>query len=118
MFTAYAHLRKPVAMAIHELLIHRASFPNARPDRMVYQYQEGETSQESARQAMRFPVDERLTMVGSGDKVELLDVPRYSELLQYGADAAGWDLSEFDVYRFKMAYPIMFSEVRIFFYLD
>ncbi len=45
-------------------------------------------------------------------------MPRYGEMLRLGATAAGWDLSEFDVYRVRMPYPIMFSAVRIFFYVD
>jgi hypothetical protein len=68
---------------------------------------------EVARQAMQFPGDERITNEGRADKVSLADLPRHSEMLRYGADAAGWDLSEFDVYRFRMSYPIMFSATRM-----
>jgi hypothetical protein len=112
------HIHKPAAMAIQELLVHRPSFPNARPELMIYQYREGDLSLEAARRSQQYPVDERLAMVGRANAVELADVPRYSELLRVGANAAGWDLSEFDVYRLRMPYPIMFSAIRIFFYVD
>jgi hypothetical protein len=112
------HIHKPAAMAIQELLVHRPSFPNARPELMIYQYREVDMSLEAARRAQQYPVDERLTMVGRANTVELADVPRYSQLLRVGADAAGWDLSEFDVYRLRMPYPIMFSAIRILFRVD
>lgn len=117
-FTSMSHIRKPVAMSIQELLVHRPSFPNAKLELMVYQHQEADLTMEAARRAMQFPVDERINNEGRADKVELPDVPRYSEMLRYAADTAGWDLREFDVYRFRMPYPIMFSGTRMFFYLD
>jgi hypothetical protein len=112
------HTRKPVEMLIQELLVHRDSFPGIRPELIVYQYSEGERTQESARRAMQFPVDEKLTNEGRADRAELADVPNYARMLRLGADAAGWDLAEFDVYRVRMPYPIMFSATRIFFYVD
>ena len=67
---------------------------------------------------MQFPVDEVITMEGRADAVELADIPRYSELLRVAANAVSWDLSEFDVYRVRMPYPIILSDIRMFFYVD
>jgi hypothetical protein len=115
----YAHVRKPVALGIQELIIHRPSFPNAQPELMVFKYIEGDVTQEGARRSQQYPVEERLTHVGRADAVGLGEVPRYNEMLRYGANAAGgWDLGEFDVYRVRMPFPILLSAVRIFFYVD
>ena len=114
----FSHTRQPVEMHVQELLVHRDSFPGVRPELMVYQYRDGDLTQESARRAMQFPVDEKLSNEGRADRAELADVPNYAQMLRLGADAAGWDLSEFDVYRVRMPYPIMFSATRIFFYVD
>jgi hypothetical protein len=114
----FYHVRKPVAMTVQEILLHRDSFPNIRPELLVYQYSVGDHSQEGARQAQKYPLDERLIKVGRADTVDLAEMPKYAELLRTGADYANWDLSEFDVYRVRMAYPIMYSAVRIFFYVD
>jgi hypothetical protein len=114
----FAYNRKPVAMALHELIVHRKSFPSIEPGLMVFQYEKQPISQEEVRQSVQFPIDERLTPLGRADRVGLGDVPRYGELLRYGADHAGWDLAEFDVYRVRIPFPIMFSAVRIFFYVD
>ncbi len=105
-------------MTVQEILLHRDSFPNIRPELLVYQYSVGDHSQEGARQAQKYPLDERLIKVGRADTVDLAEMPKYAELLRTGADYANWDLSEFDVYRVRMAYPIMYSAVRIFFYVD
>jgi hypothetical protein len=114
----FAYRLKPVATAIHELIVHRPSFSNVRPEMMVFQYEKQPISQEEVRQSVQFPVEERLKPAGRADAAELVEVPQYSKLLRYGADHVGWDLSEFDVYRVRMPYPIMFSAVRIFFYID
>jgi hypothetical protein len=114
----FAYRLKPVAMAIHELIVHRPSFPEIRPEMMVFQYEKQPISQEEVRQSVQFPVEEKLKYAGRADAAELVEVPQYAELLRYGADHVGWDLSEFDVYRVRMPYPIMFSAVRIFFYVD
>jgi hypothetical protein len=114
----FSHIRKPVATSVLELLVHRPSFPKIRPELIVHQHQEGDLSMEAARRAMQFPVDERITNEGRADKVSLSDLPGHSEIIRFAANAAGWDLGEFDVYRFRMSYPIMFSATRMFFYLD
>lgn len=114
----FAYRLKPVGMAIHELIVHRPSFPDIRPEMMVFQYEKLPVSQEEVRQSVQFPVEEKLKPAGRADAVELVELPQYSELLRYGAEHVGWDLSEFDVYRVRMPYPIMFSAVRVFFYVD
>lgn len=114
----YSHIRHPVATVIHEVLLHRASFPKAELQLMVHQYQEGDLTQEAARQAQQYAVEEKLERLGRADVVGLAEMPRYGELLRYGTKKMGWELSEFDVWRVKVAYPILNSAVRIWFYVD
>lgn len=112
----YDYIRKPVAMAVQELLIHRGSFPGIRPEMMVYRYMEGLFEQASVEKLQRLPVEERLMRIGPADGANLEALPGYRELLRFGAERAGYDLSEFDVWRVVVGYPIMNSSVRIYFY--
>ena len=110
-------VQNPCEMLVHELLLHRPTFGPVVPRLMIHHYEQ-EPSQEAARNAQQFPVDETLSRVGRADQVGLAEVPKYGELLGYGATAAGWNLSEFDVWRVKMPYPIMFATSRIWFYVE
>ncbi len=116
-YNSVSILQNPCEMLVHELLVHRPTFGPVVPKLFVHHH-EDESSQEAARNAQQFPIDETLSRVGRADQVGLVEVPKYGELLKYGAAAAGWNLSDFDVWRVKMPYPIMFATSRIFFYVD
>ncbi len=117
-YSELSHVQNPCALSIHELLIHRPSLRHVRPDYSIHQFTEGDYSQEAVRHAQHYPVEEKLDRVGRANDLYLAELPCYSEMLNYGASQAGWDLSEFDAWRIRMPYPIMYSASRIFFYID
>ncbi|MGD8454410.1 MAG: hypothetical protein PVJ57_21565 [Phycisphaerae bacterium] len=41
------------------------------------------------------------------------EIPRYAEMTAHVFDRLGWDPGRFDVYRLRLEYPIMLSEVRL-----
>ncbi len=109
-------IRKPVALLVMDLLLHRASFPGAEIQQAVYQYQEGDMSQDAVRQAQSFAGDERIACLGPADTASLVELPRYGEMLRFASGKVGWSLADFDVYRLKMSYPMMGTAARMFFY--
>lgn len=111
------YTRRPAGMGIQEVLVHRDSFGGVKPELMVFQAQDG-LSQQKARDALQFPVEERLVKVGSADAVGLTEVGRYGEMWRDVAAKMGWDLSEFDVWRVKLGFPVYSSEGRIWFYVE
>lgn len=62
----------------------------------------------------RLQVLETVQYMGkASDVLHTPEVPRYSDMISFVFDRVGWDASRFDVYRFRMEYPIMLSEVRV-----
>lgn len=109
--------RKPLAHWVADLLVHRPTLGGVKPELMVYQHTEGDYSQATARRAQQFAIGERLVRVGSAARLEMVEYPRYQELTEYLASKTGWLLEEFDVYRFRMPYPIFGSAMRVYFYV-
>lgn len=115
---SFAYTRKPVALGVHEVLVHRESLKGVKPELMVYQYTEGMVSQEAARNAQQYPLEERLMRLGRADNATLDEIPWYGEMVRYATGLKGWDLKEFDVWRVRIPYPILNSMVRIWFYVE
>lgn len=116
--SSFLNNRKPSALFVMDVILHRADFAGVKPELMVYQYQGQNLSQEAAVLSQQFPLEERVAHLGRADDVELAEVPFYPEMLRSAAGAAGWDLHDFDVYRVRIPYPILGSMIRVFFYCD
>jgi hypothetical protein len=64
------------------------------------------------REPPRLPVDESVDYLGKGSTVVATsDVPRYVELARCVFERLGWDGEHFDVYRVRVAYPVVPSIV-------
>lgn len=58
--------------------------------------------------------DRRVLRLGRGaDVLGLSEVPRYREMIEWTFARAGWDLDQFDVYRYRLEYPITLSTVLV-----
>lgn len=111
-------MHKPVAVTVQELVVHRPSFPKSRVEMMVYSSSEGGGyAQSDVRELQQYAIEERVTNLGRADRVGISEFPEYGEMLRQGTETVGWDLSEFDVWRVKMPYPIMTSATRLYFYV-
>ena len=114
----YQFTQRPVAASMHEIVVHRASFPNIRPAVMVYKTFNGPITQKAVEEAPQYPVDCRLTKLGPADEAGSPEWPQYPQAMRYIARRLGWDLADFDVWRVKLQFPIMYSSVCIYFYVD
>ncbi len=114
----HSYIRRPAALLVMDLVVHRPSFGVVQPERAMHPYHEGHAFLDSAAGIQPFPLDESVVMIGPADEVDLAEVPRYAEMLQYAAASADWNLREFDVYRLRIPYPVMGSTIRQYFYLN
>ena len=108
--------RKPIALLVMDLLLHRLSWRGATPQSLVYHHQEGDFTQATAERSQRFPGDERVAFAGAADLLHLIEAPRYGEMLRYAAAQRQWNLADFDAYRLLIPYPLMCTTARVFFY--
>ena len=107
---------KPSALLVLDLIVHRESFPGAQVESMVHESLGEVNTLDEAAAGHQFPVEEGVTKLGRADTVNLAEFPQYRALLQHAAGRVGWQLSEFDVYRLRVPYPIMGAVHRMFFF--
>ena len=112
-FTAH---RKPIALLVLDLLVHRATFPGVEPTSAIYQYADGDDTPEAAAGAQRFPGEDTVAPAGPADALALAEAPAYGRLLRFAARSKGWHLAEFDAYRLRVPYPIFSSMSGIHFH--
>ena len=117
---SYAWVRVPVEVLIHDVLIHEDAFGSLTPETSVYgdHNRSPGASTFDLSEANLLGVKESAVYMGKGPSVlQTLDVPRYPEMAQYAFDRLGWDGEKFDVYRCRVAYPVMPSSVVVRFEL-
>ena len=106
-FSQGIHLRTPSELLVFDVLIHREVLGRPIEPRLVaYSDLFSDRIAPRYRTCDALPVNERVEHLGTGlDAVDLVENPRYAELVQFTLDRAGWDAEEFDVFRVRMAYP-------------
>lgn len=78
----------------------------------------GNESPAGTAQCQQLPIRERVVSLGSGaDAVQTPEVPQYPEMFRYVCRILGWDPDEFDVYRLRLAFPVLSSDVKLQFHL-
>ncbi len=114
--TVIASVRVAVEVLINDVLIHEELFGSLTPKTSVYgnhNLSPG-TSAFDLSEANLLGVKESAVYMGKGPSVlQTLDVPRYPEMAQYAFERLGWDGEKFDVYRCRVAYPVMPSSVVV-----
>lgn len=101
-------------LIIKNLLVHRPSFGVIDPELVQFQTMPGDEDPEVARSSAQLRSAEPITRYESAlDAPGILEVPRYQEMLRQVADAVGWDLRQFDLYRVRVPYPVFGSVVRL-----
>ena len=82
--------------AVYGLLPGASPFPSTNPDRH------------------QLALDESVIYLGKGPSVlHTPDVPKYPDMARFIFDRLGWDGERFDVYRCRIEYPVVPSEVLI-----
>jgi hypothetical protein len=107
---------KPSALLVVDMIIHRESFPGVEVQSMVHESLAEVNTLDEAQAAHQFAVEENVTHLGRADAANLAEFPQYRALLKHSTTRVGWNLSEFDLYRLRVPYPIMGAVHRMFFF--
>ena len=113
---SHAWVRVPAEVLIHDVLVHEELFGSLTPKTSVYGNHDRSPGASAFDRSEANPlgVKESTIYMGKGASVlQTLDVPRYPEMAQYAFDRLGWDGEKFDVYRCRVAYPVMPSSVVV-----
>ncbi|MCH7702712.1 MAG: hypothetical protein IID37_13600, partial [Planctomycetes bacterium] len=105
----------PSEVLILDFLIREDTFGPITPQAAVYGQLPGMTPQPvSNPERHRLALDESVIYLGKGPSVlHSPDVPKYPDMARYVFDRLGWDGERFDVYRCRIEYPVVPSEVII-----
>lgn len=108
-----ASVRTPCEVLINDLFVHEDMFGPLTPELVVYgDLVGGPEYPGGGREPPRLPVDESVDYLGKGPGgVATTDVPRYAELASHVFERLGWNGARFDVYRVRVAYPVVPSIV-------
>lgn len=100
-------LSTPVEAVIHDLFIHRSMAFAFNPTAHVYsQLPGGPQYPSSGRKAGLLPVGGDVVDLGYGPPdTTTTELPRYREMAEFTAKAMGFDLTDFQGYRFRLRYP-------------
>lgn len=105
--------RTPAALVIMDLLVHRPSFGTVDVAAAAYQSEPGEGNPLFTRETPQVPLHESVGLLGSAHlAADSPEWPGYTKALRYAAEKMNWDLTEFDIYRLRMEYPVCGSVVR------
>jgi hypothetical protein len=116
--TAQSMVRTPCERLIHDVLAPRGIFGSATPTVMVYGDHRNVDPALPGRDCDLLAMSASAAYLGRGPSVlHTPAIPRYSEMVQYAMDKAGWDAESLDVYRCEVEYPVMPSSVVVQFEL-
>ena len=108
----------PTEMLIFDLAVHRPTYGQVTPEAVVYGALRGSEPPEGSNQAQQLPIRERVLSLGGGaDAVQTPEVAQYPEMFRYVCGILGWDPEEFDVYRLRLAFPVLSSDVKLQFHV-
>ncbi len=108
----------PTAVGVLEFLVHRPTFPTARPQFAIFGDQWIGKIEKIVDSGRRLPAFGVLQNLGSADRVVTpphVYLPRYEEMQQHVFEKLGWIRSEFDLYRITLSYPILHTTPAIWF---
>jgi hypothetical protein len=109
-----AAITAPTELVVVEMLVHRASFKNLTPQVRIHTTGSVGNLQDPTGVVHQFPIYERVECLGSAVKAAPVpESPSYRRMMEYAFARLQWDLSEFDVFRLRIPYPVLNTRVRI-----
>ena len=97
-------------LLIFDQFVHEELYGPLKPELAVYSQFDYGTPNSS----LRLQVLDTVQYMGKAtDALHTPEIPRYADMVSYVFKRLRWDPSRFDVYRFRMEYPIIQSEVRM-----
>ncbi|NOX57968.1 MAG: hypothetical protein GXP29_03810 [Planctomycetes bacterium] len=104
-----AHICIPCEVLVLDVLIREDTFGLITPEAVVYgELLRGVPYPAPNRERDLLTIQESVAYLGKGPAVlHSSDVPKYPKLARYVFNQLGWDGERFDVYRFRMEYPVV-----------
>jgi len=104
-----AHVRTPCEGLIEDLLVRRDTFGPLRPELGIYsELGSGVWYPDCKQDRYRLPTTDVVQRIRGGAMgVRTAEIPRYADLIPYLFERLGWDADRFDLYRARIAYPII-----------
>jgi hypothetical protein len=101
------NLVTPTELVYHDLYIHRSLSFAIPPSVRIYSAMPGgPVYPHDGRSSAVIPVSERIIDLGaSPPETTVASLPRFSEMVAYGAERMGWTLHDFHGFRFRVHYP-------------
>lgn len=108
-----ARVRTPVEVLIMDLVVHESLFGRMQPALAIYsELRGGPQFPNGHHHEHLMPSRETVEYLGRGPSVmRCPDVPRYAEMAQHILGRVNWEPHRFDVYRARIAYPIIPTSV-------
>jgi len=110
----------PATVIVVDKLIHRPSLPKWNHKLSVHWQGPRELFDPTTgmKDLNELPFHERITRVDGGAAAAYLrEPPRYLELLRAVTEQVGWNLDDFDVYRVRIEYPLLYTALLLTFEL-
>lgn len=113
-----ATITKPIETLVLDTLIHRDMFGTLEPKAAVYGSLDrlAETNPYRYHEHETVPIEAQVRNLGYGaGAVTTPYVPGYREMVEQVCCDAGWDASEFEVFRCVIEYPLLNTHVQVYF---
>lgn len=116
----FAEVNIPCSALQFDVLLHHELYPGREPELVIYDtaFQGVASVNDRARDIDRLDLLETVDSLGGppvAPRLRSADVPRYAELIQHAATAAGFDLARFRGHRTRIDYPLYGSQVTMAF---
>ena len=111
-------IRTPMEVLVQDLFVHRDLYGRIDPVSTVYSELSVQpwynTPQAQRREQDELPFPERVEYLGQGPSVmHTQDVPLYEDLMRYCFAKLGWNLDACDVYRVRVAFPVIATALTV-----
>jgi hypothetical protein len=110
-FGTVVGIATPTAVMIIDQLVHRPTFPEVDYNFSVewQRVQYGPPPEDSV---PSLPFRERIMKMDGGVKgAATREVPRYVEMVEFMCNRLNWNVNDFDVYRVRVEYPLMYTKL-------
>ncbi len=111
----------PTKLLVLHILVHADGFPNERMQPLLKVNGHAlQTRPDDMYEAHgQLPFTEQLQYVGRGEVgAHTIDIPKHVQIARHITDKAGWNLTDFDVYRAKIEYPMIDTTVSGYLLFD
>jgi hypothetical protein len=114
LFDGLVEVGRPTRIQIVDNYVHRPTWPNMMPSSGVFAHLPRRLPSKVDREGVRLPFTEQFTFMGSGtDVARIREIPRYPDVVKYACQKMGWRFEDMDLYRIRLEYPLMDSNILL-----